>query len=149
MSNQLFKNPSTTAEQLIQVANHYNIKLNAIVYKSHLQNIKPEIGCYIINMANNAPGSHWIGLVNFMINGKPESYYYDPFGFVPAQEVIQFCKRFGDVKYTRGREFQQNPNNGFCGGYVMLFLIYMSFNQNLSPNDRLKKFNKLFINHSL
>jgi hypothetical protein len=148
MYKNILKAPSSSSSDLIKTAQQFKLKLNSVAFKSQLYNIKPELGCYIINMANGAPGTHWVGLINFMIDNKPQSYYYDPFGIIPPVAVINFCKRWGDVNITRGREFQQDPNNGYCGAYVMLFLYYMTHNKG-SPDQRLKEFNKLFINHTL
>lgn len=142
----LFEKEYTTAGELKKVAKHYKIKLNAICYKNQLEYLIPDSGCYIINMADSGnPGTHWVGLVNFIINNKPESFYYDSFGMLAPKNIIDFAKRWGDLHITRGTEIQQDLNYGYCGAYVMLFLIYMSHPDTINPKERLKDFNKLFI----
>lgn len=116
--------PMTTNFELEKWAQKYNIPLNAIVSKNHLQEQFPRSGGYIINMADSdKPGTHWVGL---WLTKNKKACYFDSFGIVPPIDVVQFCKRFGAHTIMHSDKQIQNLAGGFCGQYTLLFLHHMS-----------------------
>ena len=69
------------------------INLVAISNKNQLCELKPKLGCYIVNLQDSGAGNgtHWVCFIIF----KNVCVYFDAFGIIPPTNVIRFCKRYG------------------------------------------------------
>jgi hypothetical protein len=69
------------------------IKLNKIYLnnKKTLNNVKWKEGFYLINMAQNAPGTHWVAIA--IPKDKKEAIYFDSFGVIPDDSIIYSLKK--------------------------------------------------------
>jgi hypothetical protein len=78
--------------------------------------------CMVINTDHsNNEGTHWTCL--FIKNGS--SYYFDPYGFPPTKEVINYCK---EPRYYSSFPIQKF-NEVICGHYC-IYLLYRLSNGN-------------------
>jgi hypothetical protein len=78
---------------LEKIAKNYDVKLIGIYSKNELDNLQIENGNYIINLDDDI-GSHWTAL---NIN-KNKGIYFDSFGCVPPENVIDFVKQRKHIK---------------------------------------------------
>ncbi len=121
----------TTSEDLQQWANKLHIRLNFIGFKDKLKHIKP--GAYIINLQNSNQGSgtHWVGMY---LSIDQHAYYFDSFGASPPEEVLKVMKYWtNNVKHIHINPYDiQNINGGFCGEYVIDFLVNITRNPTLN-----------------
>lgn len=115
----------TTNIQLEKWASKLRIPLNGVYSKDLLYDHIPRPGAYIINMADSdeGVGTHWIAI--FLANPRI-AIYFDSFGIVPPNSVIDFARRFGAHNIIMSDKQIQNINSGYCGQYSLLFLYEMS-----------------------
>ena len=134
----------TTDVDLMKMAKKLNIKINAIVYKDQLKQIKPVYGSYIINMSNsNNQGTHWIALYISKIKGalvQSDAYYFDSFGCESPTEIIDFVKRAGISELTMSNIQIQSMASGYCGWFCANFLAFMNRNTHLKCEERYRLF---------
>lgn len=130
-------------KQLKELANRLCIRLEPIVFKDELRNLKTPTESrnynYVIHLRDPA---HWTAL--FLDNKNKRAYYFnsfaDKFDSIP-NDVLDFVKRARCILYESDKPVQR-PQTGFCGQYSMLWLAYMN-----RPTNDLKDFNdylKLF-----
>ena len=75
--------------------------------------------CLVINIDHSSnEGTHWTCL--FMRKGV--SYYFDPYGFEPPLEVIEYCK---EPRYYSSFSIQK-INEVICGHYCIYVLYKLS-----------------------
>ena len=123
------------------IARKLHIKLNAICHKNQLKNTTYKDGGYIINLENSTGnGTHWVCL--YIDNN--ETYYYDSFGKIYPNEVLQFSR---DKYITYNSNHIQNINDTYCGFYCLAFLYYMQNNNHI--RDKLETFNNMFDDNPL
>lgn len=129
--------------QLFDLARRYSIPLGGVYSKADLKNInakrprdpkfphrtiykrRSSYG-YIINLSDleRDNGTHWVGLVYL---SKPNHFYYfDPFGFPPPIEVIEYTDRMQDYADLTWSEDQiQGIKSSHCGLYALYFVQQM------------------------
>lgn len=83
---------------------------------------------FIINMqnSNDGNGTHWIAL---RLKNNQCSYF-DSFGMVPPQEIVDFCKRIVKSSLTYSTKQIQHMKQTSCGFYCIAFLIFTNQNKN-------------------
>lgn len=104
-----------------------NIKLNYCNFKDKLPNRKYKSFNGIINLDSSSPydgnpsGSHWTALI---IKNR-HAFYYDSFGIIYPQEVLNFCK-FQNVKHLAYSTKEiQNIDDQHCGYFCIGLLQYV------------------------
>lgn len=122
-----------------------NIPLNDVISKDLLQNIKPKIGAYIVNLQNHniGNGTHWVCFIIF----KSKVVYYDSFGLVCPLPVINFVRKYNNkINLIYSIDHIQNIDSVLCGWFVLFFLYFMLI---MNKNNRnyavlVNNHNKLF-----
>ena len=123
---------SLTNTQLNDLAKRMGFKLEAVVFKSELKDmkLKHNVG-YICNLENEFTddgerndGSHYTCFQsNKNVNGKVENIYLDSFGVGPPEEVLDFLK----VKHVPyNTKDLQSLQAHTCGWYCAAFLYYIN-----------------------
>ncbi len=114
------------------------IPLNMCVPKDALNNHKPKVGNYIINLGNaSTGGSHWCSLIVC----KSETLYYDSYGQPPPNDVIQFI---GKKKLTYNTDQVQDLTDTTCGYYAMTIIHFCHINKQYPLSKFLNLFNEAF-----
>lgn len=76
-------------------------------------------GSYVVNLGSYGHGTHWVAIVKRGKNG--EVYYYDSYGVLPFQEVVDW---YPNYNYN---EYQIQPlNTSFCGQICISFIRLMT-----------------------
>lgn len=133
----------TSDIQLKELANRLCVRLEPIVFKDELHNLKipteKRLYNYLIHLRDPA---HWVSLV--IDNKNHKAYYFNSFSYefggIPF-EIIDFVKRSNSILYESDIPIQ-DPNRGYCGPYAVLFLYYIN-----RPSNDINDFNdylKLF-----
>lgn len=133
----------TSDIQLKELATRLCLRLEPIVFKDELRNLKTPSEKrnynYIIHLRD--PG-HWCSIL--IDNRNKRAYWFnsfaDRFDTIP-QDILDFIKRAGCILYESDFPMQ-DPKRGFCGEYCVLWIYYMN-----RPTNDLKDFNdylKLF-----
>lgn len=114
---------STTNFELIDLARQEGIQLFGVFMKNDLRNLRPLTGNYIINLQsdNEGNGTHWCALI---IRGY-NSFYYDPYGAYPTQEVQTFCKRLPKSCLAFSNQIIQDIESDLCGYFCIACIMYM------------------------
>jgi hypothetical protein len=100
------------------------IDLKGVYSKDLLQDIEPEIGCYVVNIQDSQfGGSHWVCIV---INQSYVSYF-DSFGVRPSDDVREFISRY--VKHSKMETIYnlqqiQQFESVLCGYYCIYFCYF-------------------------
>ena len=116
---------------LEDMAHFYKIDL-VVVMKDELIKIKPISGNYIINLesSKDGNGTHWMGL-------KIENFdcvYFDSYGYLPPQEIIDFCKRIHNSHLAYNTKEIQNLSTTTCGFYAFAFLLFLHLKNKIIPD---------------
>ena len=108
---------------LIEILNSYNIKINGIYQKDKLPN-KLLDGFIVVNLQSSVEGfgTHWCAL----FHSKECDLYYDAFGFL-APEAIE--DKINKSYYYNKRDIQ-NINSSSCGFYCIAFIKYIHHKKN-------------------
>jgi hypothetical protein len=107
----------TTNIDLERMAETEKIPLNYIIYKDELVKLPKNKELYIIiNMSSTGhPGTHWVSLYA----NKHYIIYFDSFGVVPSQEVIDWA----DGRKLIYNDIQAEELDGVnCGQLSLWFL---------------------------
>lgn len=118
---------------LMKFAKKLKIPLIDVVSKDLLYKMKPQIGCYIINLQNlnDGNGTHW----TCFILKKNICIYYDSFGLLPPIPVINFANKFNrKMELIYSVDMIQNINSVLCGWFVLFFLFFISVKHKHSRN---------------
>lgn len=111
---------TTTSTQLVSMCNQMRIKLNYIGFKDELPKyIVP--GCYIINMENDLPGSHWVCIICC----ERHACYIDSYGQAAANEVHEFIQTRYKTYFCNTRQLQDVQSNA-CGYYAIAACCYFT-----------------------
>ena len=110
----------TTNIDLMNIARRNNIKLDYIFRKDDLYMVPYKNGTNIIlNMASEGDiGTHWVAMKLY----KKYILYFDSFGIIPPQEVIEYAKqhRKNMIVYN---DYQVEELDGInCGQLSLQFL---------------------------
>ena len=115
---------------LEDMAHFYKIDI-VVVMKDELIKIKPISGNYIINLesSKDGNGTHWMGL-------KIENFdcvYFDSYGYLPPQEIINFCKRIHNSHLAYNTKEIQNLSTTTCGfcSCILKTKLYLTFSLDL------------------
>jgi hypothetical protein len=147
---------------LERLANEYDIPLVHICFKDKLKDFPPpSYGGIIVNLDDSVDkfgkrnfGTHFVcvffdkrGGGDF--SGRPSVYkkgivYFDPLGFIPPTEVMDYLNPF--TPYIYNKQMIQDTRSGICGWFCLMFIKYMSIHGGHLDN-RLNDFLNLF-NHS-
>lgn len=104
---------TTTSTQLVNMCDKMHVKLNYIGFKDELPKyIVP--GCYIINMENDLPGSHWVCIICC----EKHACYIDSYGQAAPNEVHEFIQTAYKTYFCNVRQLQAVHSNS-CGYYVV------------------------------
>ena len=115
-----------------------NIPLNACESKDGLNDHKPKIGNYVINLGDaSTNGTHWVAL----IIRKSECLYYDSYGQPPPNDVIQFL---GKKKCIYNTDQVQDLTCTTCGYYAMAIIHFCHINKQHPLSKCLNLFNEQF-----
>ena len=143
---------SLTNTQLNDLAKRMGFKLEAVVFKSELKDMKLKHNVpYICNLENEFTddgerndGSHYTCFQsNKNINGKVENIYLDSYGVAPPEEVLDFLK----VKHVPyNTKDLQSLQQHTCGWYCVAFLYFINayHNRTKSLYDDADHFIQLF-----
>ena len=105
---------------LMEMAEHLNIKIDDICYKDNIiKNKKKRNLNIIINLQDekNGNGTHWTVLLK-----KDKKYiYYDSFGAQPPKVIKDYCKQ--NLGYNN--YIIQNLNTDTCGYYCLAFIHFL------------------------
>ena len=110
--------------QIIEKCNELKIKnFKGVFMRDELLQAKTDNECLVINTDHSEnEGNHWTCL--FIKNGT--SYYFDPYGFPPTLEVINYCK---EPRYYSSFAIQK-MNEVICGHYCIYMLHRMNEGDN-------------------
>ena len=134
-----------TNDDLEKIAKNYDVKLKGIFMKDKLTNLPIEDGNYIINMDNSTGiGTHWTAL--FVSENK--AIYFDSFGCVPPQNVIDFVKQ-RNIKLGYNNFIMQDLESEKCGFYCIAFLLFLNRSKNKDIYKATNDFIKMFHNDTL
>ena len=143
---------SLTNTQLNELAKRMGFKLEAVVFKSELEDmkLKHNVG-YIVNLENEFDddgerneGSHYVCLQsNKNVNGKIENIYLDSYGVAPPEEVLHFL---GVKHVPYNTKDVQSLQAHTCGWYCASFLYYINayHNRTKSLYDDAEHYTNLF-----
>ena len=135
-----------TNDDLEKIAKNYDVKLKGIFMKDKLTNLPIEDGNYIINMDNSTGiGTHWTAL--FVSENK--AIYFDSFGCVPPQNVIDFVKQRKNIKLGYNNFIMQDLESEKCGFYCIAFLLFLNRSKNKDIYKATNDFIKMFHNDTL
>ena len=112
-----------TISDLQQIVQNYKINCRQICCRNQLKNLGN--GGYIINLqsSDDGSGTHWVG---FWLNGD-KKIYFDSFGEIGPLDIE---KVFGNYVYNSQQI--QDLQSGWCGSYVIIFLLCMEKGFSLS-----------------
>jgi hypothetical protein len=110
---------------LEKIAKNYDVELIGIYSKNELDNLQIENGNYIINLDDDI-GSHWCGL----FVSKNDAMYFDSFGCVPPQNVIDFVKQRKNIKLGYNNSIIQDLESEKCGFFCIAFLLFLNRSKN-------------------
>lgn len=143
---------SLTNTQLNDLAKRMGFKLEAVVFKSELKDmkLKHNVG-YICNLEDEYDsdgerndGSHYTCFQsNKNVNGKIENIYFDSFGIAPPEEVLDFL---GVKHVPYSTKDIQSLQQHFCGWACAGFLYFINayHNRTKSLYDDAEHFTDLF-----
>ena len=123
---------SLTDDNLRALAKRMGMKLEAVVYKSQLEDMTLEYNKpYIINLDNEYAadgsqnsGSHYVALqVSKNNKGKVEPCYCDSYGVAPPQEVLDFV---GVKHVPYNTKCIQSLMSEVCGYICLAFLYFIN-----------------------
>ena len=123
---------SLTDHELKSLAKRMGMKLEAVVYKSELENMDLKYNVsYIINLDNEYAadgtqnsGTHYVALqVNKNNKGKIEPCYCDSYGVAPPTEVLDFV---GVKHVPYNTKCIQSLMGEICGFYALAFLYFIN-----------------------
>jgi len=79
-------------------------------------------GNYIVNLESGSEGNgtHWTAL----LVTPQEALYYDPFGQVPIQEIVDFIKRKRGCRLAYTMRQNQYITSDNCGSFCLALMIY-------------------------
>jgi hypothetical protein len=109
--------------QIDNLINKWKIKnYGGCIMSDEINKIKDK-HYYIINLEDShKKGSHWVALYYDKNN---ISYYYDSYGFIYDEPLNKLLK---NVIYNEKQH--QYKNSYTCGYYCLLFILFMSKNNN-------------------
>ena len=123
---------SLTNTQLNDLAKRMGFKLEAVVFKSELKDmkLKHNVG-FICNLEDEYDsdgerndGSHYTCFQsNKNVNGKVENIYFDSYGIAPPEEVLDFL---GVKHVPYNTKDLQSLTAHTCGWYCLSFLYYIN-----------------------
>lgn len=109
--------------QIIEKCKELQIKNFKGVFMRDELNKKKDNECMVINTDHSSnEGTHWTCL--FIKKGA--SYYFDPYGFPPSKEVINYCD---EPRYYSSFAIQK-MNEVICGHYCIYVLYRLSNGDN-------------------
>lgn len=123
---------SLTDSELKTLGKRMGMKLEAVVYKSQLEDMTLEYNTpYIINLdneyaADGSPnsGTHYVALqVSKNNKGKVEPCYCDSYGVAPPQEVLDFV---GVKHVPYNTKCIQSLMASVCGFFCLAFLYFIN-----------------------
>lgn len=110
---------------LVYFCKKLKINIKAVTFKDLFKYVKPEEGCYIINLDDSTTmkyGTHWTCLI--IINSY--ALYYDSFGLPIPKPIKSFIRRNRSKQiYYSVDQIQALPSVA-CGYYVLYFLYFMT-----------------------
>jgi hypothetical protein len=113
--------------QIIEKCKELKIKnFKGVFMRDELEKPRSDNECMVINIDHSRnEGTHWTCL--FIKNGI--SYYFDPYGFPPTLEVINYCKESLTPSTRYYSSFSiQKMNEVICGHYCIYVLYRLSNN---------------------
>jgi hypothetical protein len=114
------------------------------VFKSQLPS-DPVIGNYIINMGGvKQGGTHWVALC---IDQHKNIFYFDSFGCLPPEDVLDFIRLFKRGYGYNIREIQ-DINSELCGYFCLGLLKTIHSGKVGSLYDKAEEFTDLFDNNT-
>jgi len=116
----------TSDYDLKTICKNNGIKLNAVVMKDQLKNIKQKSSYTIIcNLQSSirGNGTHWVAI--HKKNKNSDILYYDSFGAMPPKEIIKY-KLKTHIQYSSF--ITQHLQSEECGMFCVAFLHYIQKN---------------------
>jgi hypothetical protein len=133
----------TSDTELHEKSREWGIPLIGIYSKNKLPP-RHHNGAYIINLQDDEtsagqvnPGTHWTAL--WVVD--PVAVYFDPFGVAPPSEVQLFAD---DLDLYYNEVHIQNIRSGWCGYYVLFFLLCMKDKPRIPPLRKFEHFYSLW-----
>jgi hypothetical protein len=125
----------------------FGIPLIGVYSKDQLEDIEPEVGCYVINLEDSTEGgSHWTAIV---IN---ETYvsYFDSFAVRPPDDVKEFIGRYvknQDMETIYNLQQIQEHRSVLCGYYCVYFCYFHTILYSDSTDNKklMSKHNKIYL----
>lgn len=134
---------SLSDSQIISLAKKMSIPLADVCFKDELEEPLKYNSAYIINIedshdeqGNPNDGTHWVYLqVNKYPNDKTESFYFDPYGQPPPENVKRVVKATtGKVGLPYSKVDIQSLMNNACGFYCLAIGHFINASQFRSNN---------------
>ena len=131
---------------IIEICKIMNINLIGCFNKDLLEDITPEVGCYVINLEDSGSnGTHWCGII------LQENYvsYFDSFGVRPSDDVRYFISRYvrkSEMETIYSLQQIQNIASVLCGYYVIYFFYFHTvLHSEITDNKKLmSKHNRIY-----
>ena len=134
----------TSDYELQQDAKSLHLHIVGVYSKDKLPHSVQQ-GCYFINLSDERDvsgsingGTHWCAIHV----ENDQSCWFDPFGLPPVSNVQLFLYDYQPILYSEKQI--QSPKSGWCGLYCLFFLWYMDRYQELSLEDRIFRFDRLW-----
>jgi hypothetical protein len=136
--NKILKKGSSSENDLLEICNYLDIKINFIGSIYDIKNLKDKNYIFLLSPSKKILNGHWTSLYNT----KNKSYYFDSQGIPPSQILVDNIK---NIEYN---PYQiQTINQTYCGLFCCYFLYYM--NQSGNKDKHFKNFLNNFIIHNI
>ena len=127
---------NTTGFQLREIAKRLGLTIDYILPLHYIKHVTLQNPNKVTNIILNTH-NHWIAL----FIQKKTCYYFNSFAelYEPLpNDVVLFCQKNGITNIITNFKAIQSPLTGYCGIYVLDFLLYM----NKKSNSNIKDYNQ-------
>lgn len=120
---------------LVSYCKALHIPLKKILSKDLYDNVKVQIGAYIVNMQDedDGNGTHWVG---FIIT-ENMAIYFDSYGMGIPPDIKKFLRRYKKMTVIYSIDQIQTIKSVACGWYVLYFLYFFTVLHKGNTNYRL------------
>lgn len=130
----------TSADQLRELANRLNVKINYIGFAEQLKHL-PKPGFSIINLGDDTiGGTHWV--LWYIDPQRKHDIYFDSYGAPPEDKIIELSK--SDDIIINSKQVQGYYEQ-YCGIWAITAAAYLNrhVNKKKAFSDFIAKFAKI------